>query len=131
MRRYRRTLKEDRLAEARKQGLKAWRKLDEAARLAIPPAPPDLRPGEQWMHWPMSGIGWAADVRLLIPPNQGRRRTRSDQFTLTINDEVIGQRMGLGAILRHLQEHVIPKQATRDQRNEINASVFCPNDPCG
>lgn len=69
----------------------------------------------------MAGIGWAADVRLLIPPNKGRRRPRSDQFTLTINDEVIGQRMGLGAVWRHLHEHVIPKQATRWQREEINS----------
>lgn len=72
------------------------------------------------MHWPISGIGWAADVRLLIPPNQGRRRPRSDQFTLVVDYEVIGQRMGLGAILRHLKERVIPKQANRAQRDEIN-----------
>lgn len=120
MRHYRRSKADERLAEARKHGLKAWRKRDEAARLAIPPAPPDLRPGDQWMHWPMAGIGWVADVRLLIPPSQGRRRPRSDQFTLTVNDEVIGLRMGMGAIWRHLQAHVIPKQANRAQRDEIN-----------
>lgn len=124
MRHYRRSKADERLAEARKHGLKAWRKRDEAARLAIPPAPPDLRPGEQWMHWPMSGIGWAADVRLLIPPNKGRRRPRSDQFTLLVNDEVIGQRMGLGAIWRHLQKCVIPKQSNREQRHEANAIHF-------
>jgi hypothetical protein len=121
MRHFRRTKADERLAEARKQGLKAWRKREEAAQLAIPPAPPDLRPGDQWMQWTLQGIGWAADVRLLIPPNRGRRRPRSDQFALVVNDAVIGQRMGLGAILSYLQTEVIPKQATRSQRHECCA----------
>jgi hypothetical protein len=121
MRHYRKSKAEERLAESRRLGLKAWRKRDEAARLAVPPAPPDLLPGDQWMQWTMQGIGWAADVRLLIPPDNGRLRPRSDQFALVVNDEVIGQRMGMGAILAHLQAEVIPKQATRSQRHECCA----------
>jgi hypothetical protein len=124
MRHYRRSKAQERHAEARKQGLKAWRKRDEAARLAIPPAPPDLSSGDQWMQWTMQGIGWAADVRLLIPPNQGRRRPRSDQFALVVNDEVISQRIGMGAILAYLQTEVIPKQATRQQRDECRLVDF-------
>ena len=76
------------------------------------------------MHWPMSGIGWAADVRLLIPPNQGRHRPRSDQFTLMVDDEVIGQRMGMTAIMRHLQTAVLARQANRSQRGEIDAAYL-------
>jgi hypothetical protein len=116
MRQYRRNPKAERLAESRKLGFAAYRVRDEAERLAIPPPPPDLPPGSEWMHWPMSGIGWAADVRLLIPADRGRSRPRSDQFTLEIDGEVIAQRMGLTAIMRHLQAEVIVKQATRAQR---------------
>ena len=76
------------------------------------------------MHWPMSGIGWAADVRLLIPPNQGRHRPRSDQFTLLVDGEVIGQRMGMTAIMRHLQTAVLARQANRAQRGEIDAAYL-------
>lgn len=76
MRKYR-TRVPAKLADARRLGYAVWRKADEAARLAIPPAPPDPLPGDELQRWSFSGPGWAVDVRLQYIG----RRARSDHNT--------------------------------------------------
>jgi hypothetical protein len=127
MRHYRHpSPKAQRRAESRRLGYAAWRADDEAARRAIHPAPPDLPPGSEWAHWQLSGLAGCADVLLLTPLDKGRRRSRSDQFTLVVDGVVIGERLSMTAIMRHMRENVLFRQDTRAQRRETDR--FAP--PC-
>lgn len=107
------------LAAARSAGYAAWRKADEAARLAIPPAPPDPLPGDDLQRWSFAGQGWAVDVSLQYIG----RRARSDQYRVLIDGREWSACAGISETLAHLRQHVIPRSATRRQRDEGRPNV--------
>ena len=102
------------MAAARRAGYGAWRKADEAARLAIPPAPPDPLLGDELQHWTFAGPGWAVEVSLKYIG----RRARSDQYRVLIDGSEWSACAGVSETLAHLRQHVIPRTATRRQRDE-------------
>lgn len=102
------------LAASRSAGYAAWRKADEAARLAIPPAPPDPLPGDDLQRWSFAGPGWAVDVRLQYIG----RRARSDQYRVLIDGREWSACAGVSEALAHLRRDVLPRTATRRERDE-------------
>lgn len=109
------------LASSRKLGYIAWRARDEAARLAVPPPPPEPQAGEAVHEWLFSGPGWAHAAQLLIPADKGRNRPRSDQYTLLIDGKQVAERTSITAALRLIQTDYLPRQQTRAQRREVEA----------
>ncbi len=115
----RRILKQSpKLARSRKLGHIAWRARDEAVRLSVPPPPPDPRPGDEVQEWLFSGPGWAHRVQLLVPPDKGRNRPRSDQHMVLLDGEQVAERISITAALRLIQTDYLPRQQTRAQRRE-------------
>ena len=110
MRKYRRA--DPKLAAARCAGYAAWRKADEAARLAIPPAPPDPLPGDEIQHWSFAGPGWAVEVSLQYIG----RKARSDQYRVLIDGSEWSACAGVSGVLARLRQYVIPRTATRKER---------------
>ena len=108
------------LAAARSAGYAAWRKADEAARLAVPPAPPDPLPGDELQRWSFSGPGWAFDVSLQYIG----RRARSDQYRVLIDGREWSACAGVSETLAHLRKDVLPRTATRRQRDECRPSIM-------
>ncbi len=94
----------------------ARRREDEVRRIALPERAPGPSAGAEVVHIPLSGPGWAHDVRLLVPADRGRNRPRSDQFRVVIDGAVWAERAGLTAVFRHLHANVIPPVLTRRQR---------------
>jgi hypothetical protein len=113
MRKYRKRVPA-KLAEARRLGYAAWRKADEAARLAIPPAPPDPLPGDELQRWTFAGPGWAVVVSLQYIS----RRARSDQYRVVIDGLEWSACAGVSDALAHLRKSVLPRTATRRERDE-------------
>ena len=103
-----------RRAKARAAGYAAWRIADEAARLAIPPAPPDPLPGDELQRWHFSGQGWAVEVSL----QHIGRGARSDQYRVLIDGREWSPCAGVSATLAHLRRDVLPRMATLRQRDE-------------
>ena len=108
------------LAAARKSGYATWRKADEAARLAIPPAPPDPLPGDEIQRWTFAGPGWAVDASL----QHIGRRARSDQYRVLIDGREWSACAGISETLAHLRQHVIPRTASRRERDEHRPAVI-------
>ena len=101
-------------AAARSAGYAAWRQADESARLAIPPAPPDPLPGDELQRWSFAGPGWAVAVSLQYIG----RRARSDQYRVLIDGREWSACAGVSEVLAHVRRDVIPRTATRRQRDE-------------
>lgn len=118
MRKYRRA--DPKLAAARRAGYGAWRKADEAARLAIPPAPPDPLPGDELQHWSFVGPGWAVEVSLQCIG----RRARSDQYRVLIDGREWSPCAGISETLAHLRRDVIPRTASRRQMDECRPALI-------
>lgn len=116
-----------RIKAARAAGYAAWRARDEAARLAIPPAPPDPVAGQPLQWWTLAGRGWSHDVRLLVPADRGCRRPRSDQYDLEIDGAVVLRWAGITAIHDLLRTRYIPAQMTRQQRWTADCQASCAN----
>lgn len=108
------------LAAARSAGYAAWRKADEAARLAIPPAPPDPLPGDEMQRWSFAGPGWAVDVLLLYIG----RRARSDQYRVMIDGLEWSPCAGVSDVLAHLRRDVLPRTATRRERDDCRPAAY-------
>lgn len=106
------------LARSRKLGHIAWRSRDEALRLSVPPPPPDPLAGDEIQEWLFKGAGWAHHAQLLVPPDKGRNRPRSDQHTLLIDGQQVAERISITAALRLIQTEYLPRQQTRAQRRE-------------
>lgn len=96
----------------------AWRRQDEARRLALPERAADPSAGKVLQQWTISGPGWSHNVELLQPPDRGTKRPRSDQFVLVVDGAVRLPLAGLVAIMEHLRTEVLPKQMTRMQRHQ-------------
>ena len=109
-----------RLAAARSAGYAAWRKADEAARLAVPPAPPDPLPGDELQRWTFSGPGWAVEVSLQYIG----RRARSDQYRVLIDGLEWSACAGVSEVLAHLRRDVIPRNATARERGECRQGRY-------
>ena len=69
-----------RLAKARRLGFQAWRKRDEAERLAIPPREPEPVPGQEVYRITVECAGSMHIITAHWPRASGVRRPRSDQF---------------------------------------------------
>ncbi len=109
------------LARSRKLGHIAWRAREEALRLSVPPPPPEPRAGDSVQEWLFTGPGWAHRVQLLVPPDKGRNRPRSDQFTLMIDGKQMAERISITAALRLIQTDYLPRQSTRAERREAHS----------
>ena len=112
------------LAAARSAGYAAWRKADEAARLAIPPAPPDPLPGDELQRWAFSGPGWAVEVSLQYIG----RRARSDQYRVLIDGREWSACAGVSEALAHIRRDVIPRNATLRERGECRQQSHTERD---
>ena len=109
------------LALSRKLGYIAWRARDEALRLSVPPPPPEPRAGDIVQEWLFTGPGWAHRVQLQVPPDKGRKRPRSDQYTLLIDGKQVAERISITAALRLVQTDYLPRQMTRAERREAHS----------
>lgn len=103
------------LATSRRLGYAAWRADDAAARLAIPPAPPDPLPGDELQHWTFAGPGWSVDVSL----EYIGRHARSDQYRVLIDGREWSPCAGVADALAHIRRDVLPRTASKRQRDEI------------
>ena len=108
------------LAAARSAGYAAWRIADEAARLAIQPSPPDPLPGDELQRWSFSGPGWDVEVSLQYIG----RRARSDQYRVLIDGREWSACAGVSEVLAHLRMDVLPRTATRRQRDECKPAIM-------
>ena len=96
----------------------AWRRQDEARRVALPERAADPLPGKVLQQWLFAGEGWAHEVKLLQPADRGTQRPRSDQFVLVVDGVVVLPLAGMVQIMEHLRTEVLPKQMTRMQRHQ-------------
>ena len=121
MRKYR-TRIPAKLSASRMLGYTAWRKADEAARLAIPPAPPDPLLGDEVQRWTFAGPGWAVDVRLQYI------RARSDQYRVLIDGQEWSACAGVSETLAYVRKSMIPKTATKRERGDCRHWKFAKGD---
>lgn len=70
-------------------------------------------------HWTFAGPGWAVEVSLLYIG----RRARSDQYRVMIDGREWSACAGVSETLAHLRQHVIPRTASRRQRDECRQAL--------
>lgn len=97
--------------EARRFGWQAWRKRDEAERLAIPPRPADPVPGQEIHRITVESGGIVHTIVACWP--HGRRR--SDQFAVFEDGVCVAALEGRTAILGRVAGHLV-RMMTRQER---------------
>ena len=107
-----------RLAKARRLGFQAWRKRDEAERLAIPPREPEPVPGQEVYRITVECAGSMHIITAHWPRASGVRRPRSDQFRV-VDDGVVSDVLeGRTAILERVGGHLC-RMLTRAERARL------------
>ena len=74
----------------------------------------DYRPGAEHATVTVSGPGWHHIFVASIPPNDGRRRPRSDQYVVTEDGALLPKVRTLTALF-DLARNRIPRRLTRDE----------------
>lgn len=96
---------------ARQRGYLAWRKRDEAERLALPPRPADPVPGQEIHRITVESGGCVHTIVACWP--EGRRR--SDQFSVFEDGVCVAELEGRTAILARIAGHLV-RVMTRQER---------------
>lgn len=85
-----------------------------AAKLALPQPCYGYAPGTGWLRITLECDGWASVIDCEPPADTGRKRPRSDQYSVTVDGTPWSQRAGLVAIFDHARS-LVPRRLSRDE----------------